>query len=120
MGARFDAECKDFDEYYDENRMIINAKAIDFKEIDSKMEIAYTLNDFSTQCQRNWGQYENIIDFDNIKKVYEVTVRIEVYEKDEDEYWPPESFTYTIIKYKGKWKVLTAVEEDLHEIRMAW
>ena len=120
----FNEECEDFEEESNDERMTIHTTAINAVKIDSNEEKDDLIDDFISQINNEWGWTgvvnDNIIDTKKIKQAYKVTVKVNVYEKDEDEHWPTESFTYTIIKYKGEWKVLTAVNEDLQEMSLVW
>lgn len=119
----FNEKCEAFEEENNDERMIINTTTINTVEIDSDEKIDDLGENFISQISYAWGRTDNadnIVDTDKIKHAYRVTVRVNVYEKDENEHWPTESFTYTVVKYKGKWKVLTAVTNDLYEMSRVW
>ena len=105
-------EYSDYDPDYDDyNELVVTTEATRSYEI-SDYQVEELLNDISEEWYYLDLDIDDYINKDKIKEAYQVKVRVSVYEPSDDEEWPPETFTFTVVKYKGKWKVLSDITSD--------
>ena len=107
----------DYDEimdYYDVTAKVARSSEMSEDDIQNMLyDIEYELSDYDFDI-------DDYIDENKIGKGYFVDVNMEVYEESDDEYWPDETFRFAVVKYKGKWKVLTDFISDEDKFNDVW
>lgn len=102
-----EAYAREIEDGYDEYS--IEADVEDVVEL-SHYEIEAVIEE-NNDYYEEWGvELDDYIDADKIKKGYSVTLSV-IFDEGEDIY--TEEMTYTVVKYKGKWKVLTIFDPDI-------
>lgn len=88
----------------------IEVEVSDTRELeDYEIEAAIDENNY---YYSEWGvDLGDYVDEDKIKKGYEVQLSVTF---DNGEYVDTEEITYTVVKYGGKWKVLTIFNPDMY------
>ena len=113
----------DMFEYFDydhhDNELVVTTEVTRSYEIPD-YQVEELLNDITEEWLRYDFYIDDYIDKSEIKEAYRVKVRVSVYEPSDDEDWSPETFTYTIVKYEGEWKVLTDFVSDRELIHDVW
>lgn len=113
-------EYSDYDPDYDDDyELVVTTEATRSYEI-SDYQVEEILNDISEEWSYFGFDIDDYINESKIKEAYQVKVRVSVYEPSDDEDWPPETFTYTVVKYKGKWKVLSDFLSDRDVMFDVW
>lgn len=110
LGAEMKEEF--YDEYgdYTISVKVVDANELTRRELSDAVEYAREYFEDMTSPYEDEFDFDDYIDEDKIKKGYEIEVKMTI--DGEDDY-DSETETLTVVKYKGKWKVLTL---DLFDI----
>lgn len=107
----------DYDEimdYYDVTAKVVRSSEMSENDIQNMLyDIEYKLSDYDLDIN-------DYINENKIGKGYYVDVNMDVYEPADDENWPDETFRFAVVKYKGKWKVLTDFINDEDKFYEVW
>ena len=107
----------DYDEimdYYDVSAKVVRSSEMSEDDIQNMLyDIEYKLSDYDLDI-------DDYINENKIGKGYFVDVSMKVYEPADDEHWPAETFRFAVVKYKGKWKVLTDFINDEDMFYEVW
>lgn len=108
----------DYDSY--DNEYVVTTEVIRSYEINQD-KIERVVDEIEEELNFDYGfEIDDYMDITKIKKAYQVKVRVSVYEPSDDEEWPAETLTCTVVKYKGKWRVLTGFISDRDILRDVW